>query len=94
MKLAEAEKKLAEKNLELIQKEGEFQLKRNTDRDTIKKQQKELGGLRKYMETAEASWDWLISGVLGKIPLYSSVCAKPLTCCANFGIAVPRSSWI
>nr|XP_051214089.1 uncharacterized protein LOC127331899 [Lolium perenne] len=63
-KLAEAEKKLAEKNSELIQKEGEFQLKRNTDRDTIKKQQKELGGLRKYMETAEASWDWLISGVL------------------------------
>ncbi|KAK1698844.1 hypothetical protein QYE76_015541 [Lolium multiflorum] len=64
MKLAEAEKKLAEKNSELIQKEGEFQLKRNTDRDTIKKQQKELGGLRKYMETAEASWDCLISGVL------------------------------
>ncbi|KAK1609350.1 hypothetical protein QYE76_033023 [Lolium multiflorum] len=64
MKLAEAEKKLAEKNSELIQKEGEFQLKRNTDRDTIKKQQKELGGLRNYMETAEASWDWLISGVL------------------------------
>nr|XP_051202448.1 uncharacterized protein LOC127316067 [Lolium perenne] len=62
--LAEAEKKLAEKNSELIQKEGEFQLKRNTDHDTIKKQQKELGGLRKYMETAEASWDWLTSGVL------------------------------
>ncbi|KAK1678949.1 hypothetical protein QYE76_039797 [Lolium multiflorum] len=63
-KLAEAEKKLAEKNSELIQKEGEFQLKRKTDSDTIKKQQKELGGLRKYMDTAEASWDWLISGVL------------------------------
>ncbi|KAK1647367.1 hypothetical protein QYE76_065172 [Lolium multiflorum] len=65
-KLAEAEKKLAEKNSELIQKEGEFQLKRNTDSNTIKKQQKELGGLRKYMETAEASWDWLISGVLAR----------------------------
>ncbi|KAK1666868.1 hypothetical protein QYE76_055027 [Lolium multiflorum] len=63
-KLAEAEKKLAEKNSELIQKEGEFQLKRKTDSDTIQKQQKELGGLRKYMETTEACWDWLNSSVL------------------------------
>ncbi|KAK1661398.1 hypothetical protein QYE76_049557 [Lolium multiflorum] len=63
-KLAEAEKILAAKNSELIQKEGEFQLKIQTDRDTIQKQQKELGGLRKYMETAETCWDWLNFGVL------------------------------
>jgi hypothetical protein len=33
-----AEKKLAEKNSELIRKEGEFQLKRKVDSETIQKQ--------------------------------------------------------
>ncbi|KAK1670040.1 hypothetical protein QYE76_058199 [Lolium multiflorum] len=60
-KLAEAERKLAEKSSELIRKEGEFQLKRKTDSETIKQQHKELGGLRKYMETAEQCWDLLNS---------------------------------
>ncbi|KAK1608903.1 hypothetical protein QYE76_032576 [Lolium multiflorum] len=60
-KLVEAEKKLAEKSLELIRKEGEFQLKRKTDSETIKEQQKELGGFRKYMETAEQCWDLMNS---------------------------------
>jgi hypothetical protein len=36
-------KKLAEKSSELIRKEGEFQLKRKADSETIKEQQKELG---------------------------------------------------
>ncbi|KAK1613650.1 hypothetical protein QYE76_019167 [Lolium multiflorum] len=60
-KLANAEKYLAEKKSELIRKEGEFQLKRKTDSETIQAQQKELGGLRKYMETAESCWDLLNS---------------------------------
>nr|XP_051229513.1 uncharacterized protein LOC127347361 [Lolium perenne] len=60
-KLAETEKKLAEKSSELIRKEGEFQLKRKTDSETIKEQQKELGGLRNYMETAVNCWDLLNS---------------------------------
>ncbi|KAK1660502.1 hypothetical protein QYE76_048661 [Lolium multiflorum] len=63
-KLAEAEQKLAEKNSELTRKVGEFELKRKTDSDTIQKQQKELGGLRKYMETAESCWDLLNSDVM------------------------------
>ncbi|KAK1685496.1 hypothetical protein QYE76_046344 [Lolium multiflorum] len=62
-KLAEAEQKLAEKNSELTRKAGEFELKRKTDTDTIQKQQKEFGGLRKYMETAESCWDLLNSDV-------------------------------
>ncbi|KAK1694613.1 hypothetical protein QYE76_011310 [Lolium multiflorum] len=52
-KREQAEKQLTEKNSEFIKKEGEFQLKRKTDSDTIQKQQKELSGLRRYMETAE-----------------------------------------
>jgi hypothetical protein len=44
---------------------GEFELKRRTDSDTIQKQQKELGGLRKYMDTAESCWDLLNSDVMG-----------------------------
>ncbi|KAK1628099.1 hypothetical protein QYE76_002414 [Lolium multiflorum] len=52
-KREQAEKQLTEKNSEFIKKEGEFQLKRKTDSDTIQKQQKELSGLRKYMQTAE-----------------------------------------
>ncbi|KAK1580359.1 hypothetical protein QYE76_000094 [Lolium multiflorum] len=42
-----AEKQLAEKNSELIREKGEFLLKRNADSETIKRQQKELNGLRK-----------------------------------------------
>jgi septal ring factor EnvC (AmiA/AmiB activator) len=47
------EKQLAEKNSELTKKEGEFEMKRKVDSDTLQKQQKEINGLRKYMETAE-----------------------------------------
>jgi predicted RNase H-like nuclease (RuvC/YqgF family) len=64
-KLAEAEKEISEKNSELARKTGEFELKRQTDSDTIQKQQKELGGLRKYMKTAESCWDLLNSDVMG-----------------------------
>jgi hypothetical protein len=64
-KLAVAEQKISEKNSELIRKTGEFELKRQTDSDIIQKQQKEIGGLRKYMETAENCWDLLNSDVMG-----------------------------
>jgi chromosome segregation ATPase len=67
-KLAEAEKKLAEKNSELIRKEGEFELKRKNDSETIQKQQKEINGLRNYMETAEKHWDLLNDYVMGTTP--------------------------
>ncbi|KAK1607316.1 hypothetical protein QYE76_030989 [Lolium multiflorum] len=53
-----------EKNSELIREKGEFVLKRNADSETIKKQQKELNGLRKYMETAEHHWDLLAENIL------------------------------
>ncbi|KAK1631874.1 hypothetical protein QYE76_006189 [Lolium multiflorum] len=43
---------------------GEFVLKRNADSETIKRQQKELNGLRKYMETAEHHWDLLAENIL------------------------------
>ncbi|KAK1616816.1 hypothetical protein QYE76_022333 [Lolium multiflorum] len=57
-------KQLAEKNSELIREKGEFVLKRNADSETIKRQQKELNGLRKYMETAEHHWDLLAENIL------------------------------
>ncbi|KAK1646871.1 hypothetical protein QYE76_064676 [Lolium multiflorum] len=57
-------KQLAEKNSELIREKGEFLIKRNADRETIKRQQKELNGLRKYMETAEHHWDLLAENIL------------------------------
>ncbi|KAK1645753.1 hypothetical protein QYE76_063558 [Lolium multiflorum] len=60
----QAEKQLAEKNSELIREKGEFVLKRNADSETIKRQQKELNGLRKYMETAEHHWDLLAENIL------------------------------
>ncbi|KAK1614824.1 hypothetical protein QYE76_020341 [Lolium multiflorum] len=59
-----AEKQLAEKNSELIREKGEFVLKRNADSETIKRQQKDLNGLRKYMETAEHHWDLLAENIL------------------------------
>ncbi|KAK1609858.1 hypothetical protein QYE76_033531 [Lolium multiflorum] len=64
-----AEKQLAEKNSELIREKGEFVLKRNADSETIKRQQKELNGLRKYMETAEHHWDLLAENILADEPL-------------------------
>ncbi|KAK1653748.1 hypothetical protein QYE76_071553 [Lolium multiflorum] len=64
-KREQAEKQLAEKNSELIREKGEFLLKSNADSETIKRQQKELNGLRKYMETAERHWDLLAENILG-----------------------------
>ncbi|KAK1668471.1 hypothetical protein QYE76_056630 [Lolium multiflorum] len=63
-KREQAEKQLAEKNSELTREKGEFLLKRNADIETIKRQQKELNGLRKYMETAERHWDLLNENIL------------------------------
>jgi hypothetical protein len=68
MKLAEAEKKLAEKSSELIRKTGEFEMKRKADGETIQRQQKELNGLRRYMETAEQHWDLLNEDIMGMNP--------------------------
>ncbi|KAK1609928.1 hypothetical protein QYE76_033601 [Lolium multiflorum] len=64
-KKEQAEKQLAEKNSELTREKGEFLLKKNADSETIKRQQKELNGLRKYMETAELHWDLLNEYILG-----------------------------
>ncbi|KAK1630098.1 hypothetical protein QYE76_004413 [Lolium multiflorum] len=63
-KKEQAEKQLAEKNSESIKEKGEFLLKRNADSETIKRQQKELNGLRKYMETAERHGDLLNEHIL------------------------------
>jgi hypothetical protein len=49
-------------------------LKKNADSETIKRQQKELNGLRKYMETAEHHWDLLNENILGTM-------LKPLSRC-------------
>ncbi|KAK1613149.1 hypothetical protein QYE76_036822 [Lolium multiflorum] len=58
-----AEKQLAEKNSEFLKKEGEFAMKRKNDNETIQKLQKEVNGLRKYMDTAEKAWDILNADV-------------------------------
>ncbi|KAK1680348.1 hypothetical protein QYE76_041196 [Lolium multiflorum] len=63
-KREQAEKQLAEKNSELIKEQGEFVFKRNADSETIKRQQKELNGFRKYMETVEHHWDLLNEYIL------------------------------
>ncbi|KAK1618975.1 hypothetical protein QYE76_024492 [Lolium multiflorum] len=63
-KREQAEKELAEKNSALIKEKGEFLLKRNADTETIKRQQQELNGFRKYMETAEHHWDLLNENIL------------------------------
>ncbi|KAK1612242.1 hypothetical protein QYE76_035915 [Lolium multiflorum] len=64
LKREQAEKQLAEKNSEHVKEKGEFILKRNADSETIKRQQKELNGLWKYMETAERHWDSLNEQIL------------------------------
>ncbi|KAK1682493.1 hypothetical protein QYE76_043341 [Lolium multiflorum] len=64
LKREQAEKQLAEKNSEHIREKGELLLKKNADSETIKRQQKELNGLRKYMETAEHHWDLLNENIL------------------------------
>ncbi|KAK1627243.1 hypothetical protein QYE76_001558 [Lolium multiflorum] len=64
LKREQAEKQLAEKNSEFIREKGELVLKTNVDSETIKRQQKELNGLRKYMETAEQHWDLLNENIL------------------------------
>ncbi|KAK1642893.1 hypothetical protein QYE76_060698 [Lolium multiflorum] len=64
LKREQAEKQLAEKNSEHIREKGKFILKRNDDSETIKRQQKELYGFQKYMETAEHHWDLLNENIL------------------------------
>ncbi|KAK1604519.1 hypothetical protein QYE76_028192 [Lolium multiflorum] len=64
LKREQAEKQLAEKNSKHIREKGELLLKKNADSETIKRQQKELNGLRKYMETAEHHWDMLNENIL------------------------------
>ncbi|KAK1668900.1 hypothetical protein QYE76_057059 [Lolium multiflorum] len=64
LKREQAEKQLAEKNSEHAKEKAELKLKLNVDSETIKSQQKELNGLRKYMETAEQHWDLLNENIL------------------------------
>ncbi|XP_071681522.1 uncharacterized protein [Lolium perenne] len=64
LKREQAEKQLAERNSEHIREKGELELKKNADSETIRRQQKELNGLRKYMETAEHHWDLLNENIL------------------------------
>nr|XP_051213851.1 uncharacterized protein LOC127331710 isoform X2 [Lolium perenne] len=64
LKREQAEKQLAEKNSEHIREKGELELKKNVDSETIRRQQKELNGLRKFMETAEQHWDLLNENIL------------------------------
>jgi hypothetical protein len=40
-------------------------LKRKVDNDTLQKKQKEINGLRKYMDTAEKHWDLLNADIMG-----------------------------
>jgi hypothetical protein len=54
--------------LELIRKEGEFEMKWKVDSETLQKQQKELNGLQNYMETVEKHWDLLNDDVMGITP--------------------------
>ncbi|KAK1650711.1 hypothetical protein QYE76_068516 [Lolium multiflorum] len=58
-----AEKQIGGEKLRDHQEKG-VKLKRNADSETIKRQQKELNGLRKYMETAEHHWDLLAENIL------------------------------
>ncbi|KAK1645632.1 hypothetical protein QYE76_063437 [Lolium multiflorum] len=70
LKLKEAEQRRSMprsaggEKLRAYREKGEFLLKRNADSETIKRQQKELNGLRKYMETAEHHWDLLAENIL------------------------------
>ena len=43
-------------------------MKRKNDSETIQKLQKDVNGLRKYMDTAEKAWDVLNVDVFGKYP--------------------------
>jgi flagellar biosynthesis chaperone FliJ len=70
-KREQEEKQLAEKNSELIKKEGEFAMKRKVDNDTLQNLQKELNGLRKYMDTAEKHWDLLNADAMGTYPEFA-----------------------
>jgi hypothetical protein len=76
LKREQAEKQLAERNSEHIREKGELELKKNADSETIRRQQKELNGLRKYMETAEQHWDLLNENILGMISEpYQDICS-------------------
>ena len=63
-----AEKQLAEKNSELLKKEADFVIKRKVDSDTLQKLQREVHGLRNYMNKAEKGWDLLNTDIMGKYP--------------------------
>ena len=99
LKREQAKKQLAEKNSEFIREKGELKLKINVDSETIKCQQKELNGLRKYMETAEQHWDLLNENILGTdtgtLPKYLfrrfTLCSK---LCAYILTVLCRAAWV
>jgi septal ring factor EnvC (AmiA/AmiB activator) len=99
LKREQAEKQLAEKNSEHIREKGELELKKNADSETIRRQQKELNGLRKFMKTAEQHWDLLNENILGTetrtLPRYLfrrfTLCSK---LCAYILTVLCRAAWV
>jgi hypothetical protein len=89
LKREQAEKQLAEKNSEHIREKGEFILKRNADSETIKRQQKELYGFQKYMETAEHHWDLLNENILGTMLKPCLDVCSDLFLCAQIACLYP-----
>jgi hypothetical protein len=100
LKREQAEKQLAEKNSEHIREKGELELKKNADSETIRKQQKELNGLRKFMETAEHHWDLLNENILGMISEpCQDICSEFFLLCAQIACLYPdyllcRAAWV
>jgi chromosome segregation ATPase len=90
LKREQAEKQLAEKNSEHIREKGELELKKNADSETIRRQQKELNGLRKFMETAEQHWDLLNENILGMISEpCQDICSDSFLLCAQIACLYP-----
>jgi hypothetical protein len=90
LKREQAEKQLAEKNSEHIREKGELELKKNADSETIRRQQKELNGLRKFMETAEQHWDLLNENILGMISEpCQDICSDCFLLCAQIACLHP-----
>ena len=99
LKREQAEKQLAEKNSEHAREKGELVLKKNADSETIKRQQKEIDGLRKFMRTAEQHWDLLNENIMGTnastLPRFLfrrfTLCSKPY---AHILIVLCRAPWV
>ncbi|XP_071685435.1 uncharacterized protein [Lolium perenne] len=92
LKREQAEKQLAEKNSEHIREKGELELKKNADSETIRRQQKELNGLRKFMETMSKDWDLLNENILGGVSRGARRCPRRDRSSDEFTPNAPRKS--